>query len=263
MNTQFAIWFTVRRVKPKHIIESGAWRGMGTWLLRQAAPDAQINVVDPRKQDLYRDSRPNSRYYTGRNFKDFALIDWTANGVDPAETLVFFDDHQCQPTRLTQAYKLGFRHVMFDDNYFPHRPFDAFSMKEACDAAGCFKAAVGIAPDPVLFFDKFKKVKKYRPKEEIIKLAALANEAMEIYYELPPLAGVSPPDIHRGDKYTWSSPEKMKLPTNDTYQFVERPIFSEKETVEIINSFQRPISRRYLGGQNNNACYIRLKSGKS
>ena len=37
----FALWATLRWFKPAHIIESGAFLGLGTWLLRQAAPTAQ------------------------------------------------------------------------------------------------------------------------------------------------------------------------------------------------------------------------------
>lgn len=42
---QFYLWMLVRALKPKHIIESGAYNGLGTWMLRQAAPNAQLIVV--------------------------------------------------------------------------------------------------------------------------------------------------------------------------------------------------------------------------
>jgi len=38
----FASWFMARQLDPEVIIESGVWRGQGTWLLEQACPRAQI-----------------------------------------------------------------------------------------------------------------------------------------------------------------------------------------------------------------------------
>ncbi len=44
---QFMLWFSVRRVQPKLIVESGMNRGATTWLLHEAAPAAQIISFDP------------------------------------------------------------------------------------------------------------------------------------------------------------------------------------------------------------------------
>merc|ERR1719454_2080669 len=41
-NHAFALWFTAVKLQPKYIIESGVFHGQTTWLLRQAAPAAQI-----------------------------------------------------------------------------------------------------------------------------------------------------------------------------------------------------------------------------
>ena len=73
---QFYLWMLVRALKPKHIIESGAYNGLGTWQLRQAAPDAQIIVVSPVTPHLYVDRHKDSIYYTDEHFRDFAAIDW-------------------------------------------------------------------------------------------------------------------------------------------------------------------------------------------
>lgn len=48
-----------------------------------------------------------------------AQVDWSSLGVNPAETMVLFDDHQDQMMRLEQAQALGFIHIVFDDNYLP------------------------------------------------------------------------------------------------------------------------------------------------
>jgi len=44
---QFMLWYSVRRVQPKLIVESGMNRGATTWLLHEAAPAAQIISFDP------------------------------------------------------------------------------------------------------------------------------------------------------------------------------------------------------------------------
>ena len=42
----FGLWFMARELAPDVIIESGVWRGMTTWLLEKACPDAQIYSFD-------------------------------------------------------------------------------------------------------------------------------------------------------------------------------------------------------------------------
>ena len=74
---QFYLWMLVRALNPKHIIESGAYNGIGTWQLRQAAPNAQIIVVSPATPHTYIDRHNNSRYFTDKHFRDFATIDWS------------------------------------------------------------------------------------------------------------------------------------------------------------------------------------------
>ncbi len=47
---QFMLWYTVRRLQPKLIVESGMKSGATTWLLRDAAPLARIISFDPVEQ---------------------------------------------------------------------------------------------------------------------------------------------------------------------------------------------------------------------
>ena len=44
---QFMLWYSVRRVQPKLIVESGMKSGATTWLLHEAAPTARIISFDP------------------------------------------------------------------------------------------------------------------------------------------------------------------------------------------------------------------------
>ena len=101
---QFYLWSLVRALKPKHIIESGAYNGLGTWQLRQAAPEAQIIVVSPRTPHVYVDQHSDTRYFTDDSFQDFATIDWSCvEGLDPASTVIFIDDHQSGFRRMLEA----------------------------------------------------------------------------------------------------------------------------------------------------------------
>lgn len=115
----FGLWCAVRLLRPKHIIESGCYRGVGSWFLRQAAgPDVPMTFVTPDIPDIYVDNQSTTRYYSGPGkFVDFTEIDWTRDrGLDAAarqETLIFFDDHQAAPRRTLEAAQRGFRHLMF------------------------------------------------------------------------------------------------------------------------------------------------------
>jgi hypothetical protein len=130
------ISYVIYRLKPKHIIESGAHTGRGTWLLRQAAPHAQIIVISPENPTAYRDKAPDSIYFTGEDFKDFTQIDFDSLKIDKKRTLVFLDDHQAGERRIREARERGFLHLIFDDNYIAGCNFncDNFSAKQACDA---------------------------------------------------------------------------------------------------------------------------------
>ncbi len=83
--------------------------GLGTWIMRQAAPMAQMFMIDPRRrfEPKYRDDSPTSVYLTSTNFSDFAVIQWEKYHIDPDETVVFFDDHQDETDRFFQSYKVS------------------------------------------------------------------------------------------------------------------------------------------------------------
>ena len=131
----FLLWCIVRALAPAHIIESGFRHGLGTWLLRQAAPTAQLILLDPYPPSKYVDDHADTRYIFGNPiFQDFNEIDWDCLNLDKERTLVFFDDHQAHYRRLLEAFARGFRHVYLDDNYPPTHAAEFFSAKIACDA---------------------------------------------------------------------------------------------------------------------------------
>ena len=72
----------IRELQPTTIIESGVNAGQSTYIMRHAAPEAKIIVIDPLdtpicKQGTRWIDETKSVYYTGKNFVDFADINWT------------------------------------------------------------------------------------------------------------------------------------------------------------------------------------------
>lgn len=122
----FGTWYVAKKLNPAFIIESGVFKGQGTWILREACPKAKIICIDPRLDKVeYTPLPPDCVSYWD---EDFSTHDWQTLGVDTEETLCFFDDHQDANTRLVTALIWGFRHLMFEDNY-PRSQGDCISLK--------------------------------------------------------------------------------------------------------------------------------------
>jgi len=118
----FSIWFALRTLQPKAVIESGVWLGQGTWLFERACPDAQLYCIEPNLDRIqYRSTR--AAYFK----QDFSTIDWGSLPKD--ETLVFFDDHQNAYERLKTVKWFGFTRVIFEDNY-PAAQGNCYSLKQ-------------------------------------------------------------------------------------------------------------------------------------
>lgn len=118
----FHAWYVVKKVKPKYLIESGVWKGLGTWFFEKASPDTKIISIDPQ---------PNFRVYTSPNAtyqtNDFMTTDWSHLPI--SETMIFFDDHQDFFQRLKKANSLGFKVIMTEDNY-PYQQGDCYTPKK-------------------------------------------------------------------------------------------------------------------------------------
>ncbi len=119
----FPSWYIIKKMQPEFIIESGVWKGLGTWFFENASPTSQIISLDPN---------PQYRIYTSNKVKystqDFSKIDWSKY-VDVSKTLVFFDDHQNSLDRIKQSLMFGFKKVIFEDNY-PFDQGDCYSIKK-------------------------------------------------------------------------------------------------------------------------------------
>ncbi|MBA0745408.1 hypothetical protein Gogos_007984 [Gossypium gossypioides] len=138
----FGLWFIAQWLKPDIMIESGAFKGHSTWVMRQAMPDTPIISLTPRHPEKYLKKGPayvdeNCTYFAGKDFVDFGSVDWERvlkkHGIsDFSKVLVFFDDHQNELKRLKQALKAGFNHLIFEDNYDTGTG-DHYSLRQICD----------------------------------------------------------------------------------------------------------------------------------
>ncbi|KAG6474423.1 hypothetical protein ZIOFF_068358 [Zingiber officinale] len=75
----FGLWFMARWLKPDLMIESGAFKGHSTWVLRQAMPETWIISLSPRHPEKYLKKGPayvdkNCTYFAGKEFVDFSSV---------------------------------------------------------------------------------------------------------------------------------------------------------------------------------------------
>lgn len=113
-NGALQLYVAMRALRPDFVIESGVFRGLTTWVIRQACPGAAIFCHDPDLSGLqYRDAR--ARYSSA----DWSSADWSA--VDPSRTVAFFDDHVAQGRRVVEAHARGLTRLLFDDDAAAHR----------------------------------------------------------------------------------------------------------------------------------------------
>ncbi|KAL6966089.1 hypothetical protein U1Q18_044109 [Sarracenia purpurea var. burkii] len=229
----FGLWFIARWLKPDLMIESGAFKGHSTWVLRQAMPDKHIVSISPRHPEKYLKKGPayvdeNCTYFAGKDFVDFGSLDWgrvmKKHGIkDFSRVLVFFDDHQNELKRLKQALKAGFRHLVFEDNYDTGTG-DHYSLRQICDqfyirggGHSCFKDSdeARIRSRRKKFWEKamdieelcgpgeawwgvkgqmrddFNHSNKGITYEEHFKNSRFVESVLDVYWELPPVAGPS------------------------------------------------------------------------
>lgn len=124
----FLFWNALRQLRPGTVIESGVYKGLGTWWIEQACPDAAIYCIDVDYSNIEYKSR-RAVYLT----EDFACHTW--DGVDRDGALIFFDDHQNALLRLMQMRWMGFTQAVFDDNYAPYSG-DCYSCKKMLAGTG-------------------------------------------------------------------------------------------------------------------------------
>ena len=221
----FYLWAVVRSIAPLHIVESGAFDGLGTWMLRQAAPNAQITVISPAMPKLWVDAHPDTRYFTGKAFLDFNAVQWDCLGMDKARTLIFFDDHQSGYRRMLEAHARGFQHLTFDDNYLPGG--DNFSPKAAC-AASELAAHLGAGKTMRFADNPFAKGRPrvYVDAAQLEQIRQSFGRLASRYEEMPPL---------------WPGPNRHKLNASGVARTVQPPLLAagaERERVYRVPSLK-------------------------
>jgi len=222
----FATWYLLKKLNPKFVIESGVWKGQGTWLIEQALPKAKIYAIDPS---------PHYREYTSANAEyfeaDFEKIDWSII-PNKSETVLFFDDHQNALNRVKTANYLGFEHLIFEDNYPPSQG-DCYSLKKAFAGSGFAperKNVTGVRSFLAHLFTKGE----VKPNAAD---SAYLRENLSVYYEFPP--------IYKSEKTRWGDDWKSEAyPTKD-------PIF-QNDLPEDFEIFKRE-AKYYTW-----ICYARL-----
>tara|TARA_B100000965_G_C19524218_1_gene727993 strand:+ start:363 stop:1190 length:828 start_codon:yes stop_codon:yes gene_type:complete len=109
INHAFAIYFILKRLKPKLVIESGIYKGQTTWLIEKTLPKTKLICIDiDLSQRKYISKKAK---YSDIDFKfhDFSKI--------PLNTLVFFDDHVNHLERIKEASFFKIKNIILEDNY--------------------------------------------------------------------------------------------------------------------------------------------------
>lgn len=158
----FHAWSIVKKLQPKTLIESGVWKGLGTWFFEQASPSTNIISIDPDLSNRQYIS-PTVDYRT----EDFLTTDWSE--IDKENSLVFFDDHQNCIPRLKKCKELGFKKIVIEDNY-PWQQGDCYSPKKIysnrdyiIDSGGIRKTHKRKVDDYKFLIDNIKVYKEMPP----------------------------------------------------------------------------------------------------
>ena len=208
----FALWCTVKALKPKVIIESGINQGIGSYFLRQAAGrHVKMIFISPDDPADYKDTYKSSIYFTRDNFADFSKIPWLEVLPQSAmreDSLIFFDDHQSGVRRTQEARLLGFRHIVFDDNYLP-TVGDNFSPKMVCRAS-----IYDLLNAKMEFIDDFGRMKRDMSIAEFFEEQRKFDHAVDIYAEFPPL---------------WRGPTRWGIDPVKYEELTLSPIFDAKD----------------------------------
>lgn len=166
----FATYCLLKTLKPTFIIESGVWKGQGTWLMRQALPNSHMASFDVDFSNLsYRDEK--TKYIQS----DIKNVNWESffeehPSFSPDTSLLFLDDHQNFIERLVLLKNSPFKHVMFEDNYPPNHG-DCVSPKK-----------IKAGGDYIIDANGTKSYHTIQPEEKM-----LFESAVQDYLEFPPI----------------------------------------------------------------------------
>ena len=197
----FAFYCAMKELQPNLVVESGIWKGQGTWFIRKALPDADIMSFDIDLSLMEYKSDEVQYLET-----DINTIDWEEFFKDnpektPEKTLLSLDDHQDFSDRLYFLDDAPFKHVVVEDNYPPSQG-DIISPKKINEGGNYVIDKYGVRNE----FELHSSIKKK------------FDDKVEFYIELPPLYILE--KTRWGDD--WEN-EKYKTPD---------PIFTNEEIVD-------------------------------
>ena len=117
----FALYWFIKQAQPTIVFEVGVWKGFSTWIIEQAAPEAEVFCFDPifLVEHLLDPGKIGPTYRSKRasySYQEFSCANISELAANSSRPLVFFDDHQNKLPRLLQAKKFGIRDIVFDDN---------------------------------------------------------------------------------------------------------------------------------------------------
>ena len=257
----FALYCLLRQLKPKHVIESGIWRGQTTWLIKQTIKDVDLYSIDI-------DLSQKTINFDDVNYlnNDISTYDW--NKLDKSKTLIIFDDHVCFSKRIDFILKNNFKHIIFDDNlpnnfisyYTPKIIYEKdILIKKKYIKYSNLKRFLFFLIDryiskkfnnhfKITYNKKFVKI-IYPPlnNQETLNLIELFRNNINIYYEFPPIIKFN--IKKRFNKVV----EKFSVDVDKFDYKVKDPITSESEF-----DFSKKILDE-MSIQYGNICYLNLK----
>jgi hypothetical protein len=196
----FNAWSIIKNLKPKTLIESGVWKGLGTWFFEKASPSTNIISIDP-----YLGGRQYISPAVDYRTEDFLSTDWSM--LDKENSLVFFDDHQDCIPRLKKCKELGFKKIVIEDNY-PWQQGDCYSPKKIFSNRDYIIDSGGI--------------RKFHKKNE--DDYNFLRDSIKTYKEMPPI--FKPHKTRWGDD--WNSEYPTPAPILELSSSSEYPVFFDE-----------------------------------
>ena len=189
----FNMFCLLKEVKPKLIIESGVWKGQGTWLFENASPDARIISFDPYLSRFVEYRSDKATYMEN----DFTKVDWEKFFLENEEyttenTMLFLDDHVSFIDRLNFLSNVPyFKKIVFEDNYPPSQG-DCISPKKLIESKTCITENAGVKTEYTI------------PEDDLL----LFKETVSYYQELPPI--FKPKNTRWGDSWdNYNTPDPL------------------------------------------------------
>jgi len=178
IEASFALFYTLRKVKPAVVIQTGSsdW-GYSIWLIKRALPNAQIISLDPKV--------PLKKRIRGVKYSTvgFGQIDWNlyiGSAEKRRKTLVLIQDADADAYSklFKENASAGLRHFIFQDNYAYLRG-KSNSLKSICEVLRKNQWRIG------------SRIRSKLTWNQHIEQGNHLNRALKIYYEFPPIAANS------------------------------------------------------------------------